>query len=152
MTHLRDAVDAIRGTLHDRAELAPSDLYDTLGELDELFRLLQAVAGRVRSRIESMAESPNLRVDEMGEAAAPEVLAREACTSLADAEMHAAEANRHVGDAWSKVGRLYVSDQFTRAVGTTPDRKQPTVRPSLEGVHAAKPHQPLRRRDASPDM
>lgn len=46
MKAIRDAAESIRAVLHERTEWGLSELYEVLGEVDELTRGLQSPAGK----------------------------------------------------------------------------------------------------------
>ncbi|WP_166353064.1 hypothetical protein [Phytoactinopolyspora limicola] len=152
MTPIRDAADSIRAVLHERTEWGLSELYLVLGGVDELTRGLRSLSERIRLHVESLAATPGLQVDELGDPAEPSALMREAARSLADADTYLTQANREIGVAWSRVGRLYVPEHAQPVARAAETRGVQSAQSTLGGILPGSARRPPRGPDLPPSM
>lgn len=106
---LRHAADELREVARVRLPWDdPPALYEATGALDEITRTIDAIVTQAGHGCDRLATSPDLRVDDMGPAADPAVLAYEAAHAFEAAGHGLYNAHGGIQAAHSGLSRLYL--------------------------------------------
>lgn len=106
-TELNAAVEAITEALRRREALSATEVYDVLGEVDELVARLPSLVRWLANEAGRVSTDPGLRIDNLGTSAVPSRLADDASRALFHAAYVISEAEASIRPAHSAMSRLY---------------------------------------------